>query len=38
MVLLQVFPVDSLKVVLLDGSFHPVDSDSLSLKLLLFML
>ncbi len=27
------FPVDSLKVVLLDGSFHPVDSDSLSFEI-----
>ena len=27
------FPVDSLKVVLEDGSFHPVDSDQLSFEL-----
>jgi elongation factor G len=27
------FPVDSLKVVLLDGSYHPVDSDSLSFEI-----
>ena len=27
------FPVDSLKVVLLDGSFHPVDSDELSFEI-----
>lgn len=27
------FPVDSLKVVLLDGSFHPVDSDALSFEI-----
>ncbi len=27
------YPVDSLKVTLLDGSFHPVDSDQLSFEL-----
>jgi elongation factor G len=27
------FPVDSLKVTLLDGSFHPVDSDQLSFEI-----
>ena len=27
------YPMDSLKVVLLDGSFHPVDSDQLSFEL-----
>ncbi len=27
------YPVDSLKVVLTDGSFHPVDSDALSFEL-----
>ena len=27
------FPVDSLKVVLVDGSFHPVDSDQLSFEI-----
>ena len=27
------FPVDSLKVTVLDGSFHPVDSDQLSSEL-----
>ncbi len=27
------FPVDSLKVVLKDGSYHPVDSDSLSFEI-----
>lgn len=27
------FPVDSLKVVLKDGSFHPVDSDALSFQM-----
>ncbi|MBE0653055.1 MAG: elongation factor G [Bacteroidales bacterium] len=27
------FPVDGLKVTLLDGSFHPVDSDSLSFEI-----
>ena len=27
------YPVDSLKVVLIDGSFHPVDSDQLSFEL-----
>ena len=27
------FPMDSLKVTLLDGSFHPVDSDSLSFEI-----
>ena len=27
------YPIDSLKVVLLDGSYHPVDSDSLSFEL-----
>jgi len=27
------FPLDSLKVVLKDGSFHPVDSDSLSFEI-----
>ena len=27
------FPVDSLKVVLKDGSFHPVDSDALSFEI-----
>ena len=27
------FPVDSLKVVLVDGSYHPVDSDSLSFEI-----
>ena len=27
------FPVDSLKVTVLDGSFHPVDSDQLSFEL-----
>ena len=27
------FPVDSLKVTLIDGSFHPVDSDQLSYEL-----
>ncbi|MFO7656290.1 MAG: elongation factor G [Bacteroidales bacterium] len=27
------FPVDNLKVVLLDGSYHPVDSDSLSFEI-----
>ncbi|HRN16478.1 MAG TPA: elongation factor G, partial [Xylanibacter oryzae] len=27
------YPVDSLKVVLVDGSFHPVDSDQLSFEL-----
>ncbi len=27
------FPVDNLKVVLYDGSFHPVDSDSLSFEI-----
>jgi elongation factor G len=27
------YPVESLKVVLLDGSFHPVDSDSLSFEI-----
>ncbi len=27
------FPVESLKVVLVDGSFHPVDSDSLSFEI-----
>ena len=27
------FPVDSLKVTLVDGSFHPVDSDQLSFEL-----
>ena len=27
------FPLDSLKVTLLDGSFHPVDSDQLSFEL-----
>ena len=27
------FPVDQLKVVLFDGSFHPVDSDQLSFEL-----
>ena len=27
------FPMDSLKVVLKDGSFHPVDSDSLSFEI-----
>ncbi len=27
------FPIDSLKVTLLDGSFHPVDSDQLSFEI-----
>ena len=27
------FPMDSLKVELQDGSFHPVDSDQLSFEL-----
>ncbi|HUS85646.1 MAG TPA: elongation factor G [Bacteroidales bacterium] len=27
------FPLDSLKVILLDGSYHPVDSDSLSFEI-----
>ena len=27
------YPVDSLKVVLFDGSFHPVDSDALSFEI-----
>lgn len=27
------FPMDSLKVELLDGSFHPVDSDQLSFEI-----
>ncbi len=27
------FPIDSMKVTLLDGSFHPVDSDSLSFEI-----
>ena len=27
------YPLDSLKVVLKDGSFHPVDSDQLSVKI-----
>ena len=27
------YPLDSLKVVLLDGSFHPVDSDALAFEL-----
>ncbi len=27
------FPLDSLKVVLKDGSFHPVDSDALSFEI-----
>jgi len=27
------YPLDSLKIVLLDGSYHPVDSDSLSFEL-----
>ncbi|MBR5189660.1 MAG: elongation factor G, partial [Paludibacteraceae bacterium] len=27
------FPLDTLKVVLVDGSFHPVDSDQLSFEL-----
>jgi elongation factor G len=27
------FPMDSLKVVLLDGSYHPVDSDTLSFEI-----
>jgi len=27
------FPVDSLKVVLVDGSYHPVDSDSLAFEI-----
>jgi len=27
------YPVDSLKVVLVDGSFHPVDSDQLSFEI-----
>ena len=27
------FPMDSLKVTLLDGSFHPVDSDQLSFEI-----
>lgn len=27
------FPIDSLKVVLVDGSYHPVDSDQLSFEL-----
>ncbi|MCK7532970.1 MAG: hypothetical protein MZV63_19010 [Marinilabiliales bacterium] len=27
------FPLDSLKVVLKDGSYHPVDSDSLSFEI-----
>ena len=27
------YPMDSLKVVLLDGSFHPVDSDSISFEI-----
>lgn len=30
---LAAFPVDSLKVTLLDGSFHPVDSDQLSFEI-----
>ena len=33
MVCLAGYPVDSLKVSLLDGSFHPVDSDALSFEL-----
>ncbi len=27
------YPIDSLKVILLDGSFHPVDSDQLSFEI-----
>ncbi len=27
------YPLDSLKVVLKDGSFHPVDSDQLSFEI-----
>ena len=27
------YPLDSLKVTLLDGSFHPVDSDQLSFEI-----
>ena len=30
---LQDFPLDSLKVVLKDGSYHPVDSDALSFEI-----
>lgn len=31
------FPIDSLKVTLLDGSFHPVDSDELSFEICAMM-
>ena len=31
------FPIESLKVVLLDGSFHPVDSDELSFEICAMM-
>ena len=27
------YPLDSLKVTLVDGSFHPVDSDQLSFEI-----
>jgi elongation factor G len=33
MVFLQVIPIDAIKVELVDGSFHPVDSDQLSFEL-----
>ncbi len=29
------YPLDSLKVTLIDGSFHPVDSDQLSFEIVL---
>ena len=30
------YPLDSMKVTLIDGSFHPVDSDQLSFESVLF--